>query len=48
MLAFSAESKEEVDAIVKRVDEAGGKTGVREKNEMEKEMEKAGSMYGVS
>lgn len=48
ILCFSRESKEAVDEMVKIVGENGGKTGIREKSEMEKEMEGKGVMYGAA
>jgi uncharacterized protein len=45
ILCFSRESREACDEFVAKAKEAGGRTEIREKTEMEKMMEKGG-MYG--
>ena len=46
ILCLSRESREAVDEMAKKAGEAGGKTDIRQKTEMEKNMEQGEGMYG--
>jgi uncharacterized protein len=48
MIALSRESREAVDEMEKKAGEAGGKIGIRVRNEMEQKMADEGVMYGCA
>lgn len=48
ILCFSRPSRQGVDQMEAKAKDAGGKTGIREKTELEKNMEQGEGMYGAA